>query len=177
MYSCKKGVVFIAEVEVGLVCWPCFLKSREQGKITSWLNKKVILKLGSRSLYHAELYAKQLPCAYTFSICEILGLCHFCRLWGVKQINNSSEKGSKFSGEERMRPRITQALLHVLCVLRALPWECHSPRTPALLCAPVQPGCTLTCWNTCRCHADTWQHVGLDFSPSFPFHPRRQAIS
>lgn len=77
------------EGEVGLVCWPCFLKSRKQGKIKSWLNKKVILKLGRRFLYHTELYAKQLPCAYTFSICEILGLCHFCRLRGVKGINDS----------------------------------------------------------------------------------------
>lgn len=99
----------------------------------SWLNKKVILKLGSRSLYHAELYAKQLPCAYMFSICEILGLCHFCRLWGVKSINNSSEKGSKFSGEEGMEPRAAlweQALLHrLLCVPEAPPWEHHSTRT------------------------------------------------
>lgn len=89
MYSSKKGVVFIVEGEVGLVCWPCFLKSKKQGKIKSWLNKTVILKLGRRFLYHAEVYAKQLPCAYTFSICEILGLCHFCRLWGVKSINDS----------------------------------------------------------------------------------------
>lgn len=77
------------EGEVGLVCWPCFFKSKKQGKIKSWLNKTVILKLGRRFLYHAEVYAKQLPCAYTFSICEILGLCHFCRLWGVKSINDS----------------------------------------------------------------------------------------
>lgn len=129
------------------MCWLCFLKSREQGKIMSWLNKKVILKLGSRALYHAELYAKQLPCAYTFSICEILGLCHFCRLRGVKRINDSSEKGSKFSGEERTQPRIAlweQAQLHRLpCVPKAVPWEHHSPRIPALVFVPVRPGTVL----------------------------------
>lgn len=85
-------MVFIVEGEVGLVCWPCLLKSRKQGKIKSWINKKVLLKFGRRFLYHAELYAKQLPCAYTFSICEILGLCHFGRLQGVKSINDSEAR-------------------------------------------------------------------------------------
>lgn len=89
MCSSKKGVVFIAEEEVGLVCWPCFVKSRKQRKVKSWLNKEVILKLGRRFLYHTELYAKQLPCAYTLSISEMLGLCHFCRLRGVKSVHDS----------------------------------------------------------------------------------------
>lgn len=157
MHSSKKGAVLIAEVEVVLMCWLCCLKSREQGKITSWLNKKVILKLGSRYLYHAELYAKQLPCAYTFSICEILGLCHFCRLWGVKRINDSSEKGSKFSGEERTQPRIAlweQAQLHRLP--KALGLGTSQPQDPGTGVHTRTPrGCTLSYWTTCQCHADT----------------------
>lgn len=149
MYSSKKGVVFIVEGEVGLVCWPCFLKSRKQGNIKSWLNKKVILKLGRRFLYHAELYAKQLPCAYTFSICEILGLCHFCRLRGVKSINDSEVRRVP---SFRVRKGRSLGSLSAskrssagcgACWRLSSQRERRSTRTPASVFAPR--GCTVSC--------------------------------